>query len=243
MPACQAAVRQVCFDTVTVMTAAARAMDQDNAMRLRRRLLQEPWGERTRLAAAAGVATGASAAAAAAEAAAAKRREWFTNFRAKQQRKQQQGQDEEVQPQQQELGQEPQQAPEQSKLEDLIKIARSDVESISWLLRAVCKVADMNSSALGGGKSNPKGRPGKNMCSSASMSALHLYRLRRIVHHVWLWKRENWSLLLSEIEMYVDQGGAKRPSRSAANPVVGFSLSRRVHQCFCNGCYNHVYLP
>lgn len=49
MPACQAAVRQVCFDTVTVMTAAARAMDQDNAMRLRRRLLQELRDRRCKL--------------------------------------------------------------------------------------------------------------------------------------------------------------------------------------------------
>ncbi|CAJ1449896.1 unnamed protein product, partial [Effrenium voratum] len=77
-----------------------------------------------------------------------------------------------------------------AKLEDLIKIARSDVESISWLftslcdyvLNGVCKVAEMNSSALSGGKSNPKG-----------------------LYHVWLWKRENLSLLLAKIEMHVDQ--------------------------------------
>ena len=60
-----------------------------------------------------------------------------------------------------------------AKLEDLIKIARSDVDSISWLftslcdyvLNGVCKVAEMNSSALSGGKSNPKGLPGK-ICSA-----------------------------------------------------------------------------
>ena len=35
-----------------------------------------------------------------------------------------------------------------------------------YVLNGVCKVTEMNSSALGGGKSNPKGRPGKHIFSS-----------------------------------------------------------------------------